>query len=421
MTDRAETQLVAALLAGRDLEAASRVKSEDFADERAGKIWAAGLRLLDEGLEVSLLGLETALADPSISLDRIALYDSPHTTPADIAESAKSVIAASRRRQVKRLCLEIARRIDEAEEPGQALVDEAIDRLSAISTTGTEDALVSLHEAMARRVEQIRARQRGETHRCTTGLRSLDTFLHGGLGPGWQVVIGARPKMGKSALALQLAIAAAAAGGPVLFFSHEMSDAEIGGRGLSAMGDVDLERLEERLEVGEWNRMIRAAERAQKWRFDICDRPVGITRLCAIARRWRRANPEGIGMIVVDYLQLVEGERGRNTNREQEIGSMSRRLKNQARQLGCVSLALSQLNRDVEKRKPPRPMLADLRESGSIEQDADLVLLLYRPWVYDDTKPRQDVDTIVAANRHGPMPWTLPMRFIDRQARFEDA
>lgn len=408
------------MVAGRDLEPAMRVRPGDFADERAGKIWAAGLRLIDDGRDISLLALEQEIADPAISLDRIALYDSPHTTPSDVAESARAVIAASRRRQARQVCSEVVRRLDEGE-PGQTLVDEAIERLSAITTVGTDDGLVALHEAMCQRVEQIRARQRGELVRCSTGLRGLDAFFGGGLGPGWQVVIGARPKMGKSGIALQLAIAAAAGGGPTLFFSHEMSAAEIGGRSLASMGNVSLAAIDDRPEREEWARMIRAAERAKEMPFSIVDRPLGATRLCAIARRWRRDNPQGIGMIVVDYLQLVEGEKGRNTNREQEIGGISRRLKQLARQTGCITLVLSQLNRDLEKRANKRPMLADLRESGSIEQDADVVLLMYRPWVYDQKEDPQAAEAIVAANRHGPMPHTIKMRFIDHQTRFEDA
>jgi replicative DNA helicase len=156
--------------------------------------------------------------------------------------------------------------------------------------------------------------------------------------------------------------------------------------------------------------------------IEICDRPaITLSQIRGVARRWRMKNAEGHGIVFVDYLQLVRGEkRGRESNREQEIAEVSRGLKALARELRVPVVPLAQLNRACEQRADKRPMLSDLRESGGIEQDADLVAFLYRDEAYtgENSKVPGTAEIIIRKNRHGPTS-TIPVRFVAESVRFE--
>jgi replicative DNA helicase len=237
-----------------------------------------------------------------------------------------------------------------------------------------------------------------------TGFYDLDD-LTSGLQPGALVVVGARPAMGKTSLALALARAAVGAGLPAIVFSMEMSQIELTMRMLGSEARVDARRLRNgRLTDGDWNSIAQAIGRLGDlplyWDDDALTTVMDIR---TKARRVRREHGQ-LGLVVVDYVQLMtpHGRRA-SENRQLEISEISRGLKLLARELECPVVALSQLNRGLEQRADKRPLLSDLRESGALEQDADVVMFLYRDEIYEPTPDNQGLaELIVAKQRNGP-------------------
>ncbi len=260
-----------------------------------------------------------------------------------------------------------------------------------------------------------------------TGFHDLDQ-LTAGLQPTELVILAARPAMGKTALALSIAQNCALGGGwPVLVFSLEMSSTQLAERMLCSEARVDSSALRRgRLQKQDMTNLTYAAGALAKAPILIDDTPaLSLRELRARARRFR-ANKElfggkKAGLILIDYLQLMRGSpQGKNPSREQEISEISRGLKSLAKELDCPVLALSQLNRSLESRQDKRPMLSDLRESGAIEQDADLILFIYRDVVYNKEAEAPDVaEIILGKNRHGAT-GTVETRFEGRFTRFEN-
>jgi len=260
--------------------------------------------------------------------------------------------------------------------------------------------------------------------RCTgvaTGFGGVDSVTR-----GWQktdlVVIAGRPGMGKSAFAMASAITAARSGVPVLVFSMEMGSRQIGARLITAESHVPMWRFRRGLvSEDDWTQAIYATDAMCKLPLWIDESPALTTiELAAKARALKHQH--GIGLIVVDYLQLERSaSRGKDVNREREVSEISQGLKALAKELDVPVLALSQLNRSVEGRLDKKPNLSDLRDSGSIEQDADIVLFLYRDEYYHPDSTRRGVaDVIVAKNRNGPSGITVEVGFNADEVRFYD-
>jgi len=241
--------------------------------------------------------------------------------------------------------------------------------------------------------------QGSEMTGLATGFVDLDKKL-AGLQKANLVVIAGRPAMGKSSLAMNIATNAAAAGEPVALFSLEMSKEEIVQRILSSVGKVDSMKLRSGQLGPLWQRVVDAAGRMYQAPIFIDDSPiVTITDIRAKCRRLKRK--KGLSLVVVDYIQLMEASG--HENRQQEIAQISRNLKNLARELEVPIMAMSQLNRSLESREDKRPRLSDLRESGSIEQDADVVMFIYRHEYYhpEDQEKKGIAEVIVAKHRAG--------------------
>ncbi|MGL5096393.1 MAG: replicative DNA helicase, partial [Planctomycetia bacterium] len=235
-----------------------------------------------------------------------------------------------------------------------------------------------------------------------SGFRDLDEMTN-----GWQnselIILAARPSMGKTALALNFVDAAAVdAQMPTLFVSLEMSELEIGERMLCARAGVNSHQLRKgRLGQGDMEKLIAASDELSNSPLYVDDAPgQNMLRISATARRLKLR--PGLRLIVVDYLQLIEPD-DKTVNRTEQIGTISRRLKNLARDLRVPLIALSQLNRGVESREGHRPRMSDLRESGSIEQDADVVALLHRDDAFDPTNNPNTAEIIIAKQRNGPV------------------
>ncbi len=254
----------------------------------------------------------------------------------------------------------------------------------------------------------------------TTGLADLDRGLSG-LEPGQLVLIGARPAIGKSALAMGFALnAAVREGRPVAFFTLEMSAPETMQRAIASLGAIPLHRLRSaRLDADQWGAVNRTSARLAAAPLHVDDSG-GLTcpELRARCRRLKRQTGD-LALVVVDYLQLMGGDSKAET-RTLELGNITRQLKILAKEIGAPVVALSQLNRGLENRSNRRPMLSDLRESGNLEQDADVVLLLYRDEAYNEsTSDRGTAEIIIAKQRNGPV-GTVRVAFRGEFARFDN-
>lgn len=277
--------------------------------------------------------------------------------------------------------------VEEVVERARAELDKLTAQSKAVDTLELADLLPTALDEL----------QQAKTPGIPTGFLDLDDLLNGGLHPGGVTVIGARPGVGKSILALRIAAHVAAKGYGSLMVSLEMPRAELMNRFLASESAVELTSLNaHRLSADDWFRVSRTADRAREWPLAVVDAPrIGLTGITSRARD-RLHTPRGLSVVTVDYLQLVQPSDSRAT-REQQVSGISRGLKLMAMELGVHVVVAAQLNRGavgVER----RPVISDLRESGSIEQDADTVILLY-----DDPAETAagEMELIVAKNRHG--------------------
>lgn len=278
-------------------------------------------------------------------------------------------------------------------------------------------------------IDLLEKRASGNTDHLQTGMSALDSVVgKTWLSPGRLIVIAARPRVGKSAFAQQLC-ETVAMDKTVLYVSLEMSGMELIERSISRRSGVSVNRLREadNLKDVDYAGIVDALKGINGLNFLVDSRSSCAEEILNKTRSIARAlQPTGrplLGLVVIDYIQLISGDRGRHGNREQEIAGISRGLKLLAKELSIPIVAISQLNRAVENRPNKRPDLADLRDSGAIEQDADLILFLYRDELYNaDTTDKGKAEIICRKNRHGPdgtavMGWVgEKMEFCDVQA-----
>nr|MBA3302773.1 replicative DNA helicase [Acidimicrobiia bacterium] len=302
-----------------------------------------------------------------------------------------------------------------------ATLDRAEAMVFAVGQRQMTDSTVAIQELldlMLDRLEMLYDRGEAVTG-LPTGYQELDRLLSG-LQPSNLVIVGARPSMGKTAFALGMAAHAALhAHKPVLFFSLEMSHIEITSRLICSEARVPSDRIRSgRLQDSDWPKITHAIGRLSEAELFIDDNSqVTVMEIRAKARRLK-AQLGSLGMIVVDYLQLMTG-RGRAENRQVEISEISRSLKLLARELDTPVVALSQLSRGLEMRADKRPVLADLRESGSIEQDADVVMFIYRDEVYNAEVAGGSAEILVSKHRSGPT-GRVELAFLGQYTRFHD-
>lgn len=297
------------------------------------------------------------------------------------------------------------RRVREKLEQAQELLHEAgevpakLDKIAALmqglDATNSARRPRHLSEVLIDVIGEVDRAQSGEDAAWPTGLCDLDNFLNGGLRPGKLVILAARPGVGKSSLSMQIARRMAEAGRPSLALNQEMEAVEVGQRLVANAGRVDYGRLQRRGGLCEdgWAAAVKATDSLRELPLWIDDEPAQSLR--AMASKARQI--KGLKVMVVDYLQLCAGE---GDNRTQAVGSVSRGLKAMAKELGICIIALSQLNRAVEQRPDKRPVLADLRDSGEVEQDADSIIFL---WPLNDRvdDPVRQIGCEVAKNRQG--------------------
>ncbi len=350
-----------------------------------------------------------------------------HTLIASVPTAANAGYYARivRERAILRRLVEVGTRIVQLGYAGDGDADELVDRAQAevygVTERRTSDDYLPLSEIMPGALMEIEAiGSRGGTMTgVPTGFADLDALTNG-LHPGQMVVIAARPALGKSTLALDLARAAAIRHNLAsVIFSLEMSRNEITMRLLSAEARVALHSMRTgQMNEDDWNRLARRMGEVASAPLFIDDSPnMSMMEIRAKCRRLKQQHD--LRLVIIDYLQLMTSPK-RVENRQQEVSELSRSLKLLAKELNVPVIAVAQLNRGPEQRTDKRPMLSDLRESGSIEQDADMVILLHREDAYERESPRAgEADFIVAKHRNGPTT-TVTVAFQGHYSRFVD-
>jgi replicative DNA helicase len=311
------------------------------------------------------------------------------------------------------------------------ILDEAESQIFRIGEEGQRiragfQPMDQLVMALIDRVTELAENGAEEVTGVRTGFYDLDRMT-AGLQPGDLLVLAARPSMGKTALALNIAEHVAVQEGlPAVVFSMEMGASQLALRMVGSLGRIDQSNLRTgRLRDDEWGRLTEAVDKLGKASIFIDETPaLSPAELRARARRQARLCGK-LGLIVVDYLQLMSGSSRSEENRATELGEISRGLKALAKELQCPVLALSQLNRSVESRNDKRPMMSDLRESGAIEQDADVIMFIYRDEYYnkpDGPNPTKEpgvAEVIIAKQRNGPV-GTVKLTFLKPLTKFEN-
>ena len=329
----------------------------------------------------------------------------------DKAMERRLVQVAARIGEIAHGAGETAEKIDEAQALVMAVAEQG--RRAGTGPRAARDLVPGVIEVL-----DERAAAGGTIHGLPTGWIDLDRQT-AGLHPGDLVIVAGRPSMGKTMLALNIAEHVALAGTGVLVFSLEMTADQLLERLIASLEQLDFQRLRAAdLDESEWARVTRATTRLQKMPLFIDDTPaLTPTELRARARRHKREH--GLGLIVIDYLQLMRAP-GAGENRNLEVTRISQSLKALAKELNVPVVALSQLNRSLQQRNNKRPRMSDLRDSGSIEQDADVIFMLYRDEVYNEDSPAKGIaEVIIGKQRNGPT-GTVYLTFRGEVMRFEN-
>lgn len=425
----AELAVLGALMVAPDVihDVRAVVEPEDFWRETHRTLARRLYRLAEERRSIDLVVVEEDLRR-SGDLDRIGGMDA---LTAAVERGACHWLAAEhaatvRRKAVLRRLIEAAGKIlDDAyadADDERAVASRAESLILAAAEGIAASRVVEWADAVRGAMDRIAARSRGERAGLSTGLDGLDDLI-GGLAPGRLVVLAARPGMGKTAMALGMAEWISLSGAVVLIVSKEMGAAELAERSIASASGIGVARVQ-RPRTLDWRHMDKLWEAAES----ISGLPIAIDEssggspsdVASVARRMRSRS--GLGLVVVDYIQLLESEPSAKSSREsrqEAVAKISGSLKRLARELDVPVLALSQLNRAVEMREDRRPRMADLRESGAIEQDADQVVLLHRPEYYDPNEAPGEAELIVAKNRHGPT-GTVAVAFDKQLTRFHN-
>lgn len=343
-------------------------------------------------------------------------------TAANIIEYAKIVKEKATLRRLGEVGTKIVELAYEGYEEVDNILDKAEGMIFKISENVDSKDLVSLKDVIAQefvRLEKV-YQNKGVATGISSGFSDFDQMTSG-FHPSDLIILAARPAMGKTAFALNLALNAAMKSKKgVLLFSLEMSSSQLLQRLLSIEAGIGLQKIRNGfLDPDDWGKLGLASMKLSNSEINIADLPnVNVLEIRAIARRLKAAGK--LDMIIIDYLQLIKGNSTRGDNRQQEISEISRALKGIARELDIPIIALSQLSRATEQRADRRPMLSDLRESGAIEQDADMVMFLYRDDYYnEDSEDKGLTEVIIGKQRNGPV-GTIKLSFFHEYTRFEN-
>ncbi|MDE3065686.1 MAG: replicative DNA helicase, partial [Acidobacteriota bacterium] len=391
-----------------------------------GQIFSAIIALANASEPVDYVTVQAKLQEHGAMAVELAVLSSLQMNTPSAANAQHYAELVRDKAQQRRLIAVAGEIVDDAYRATDdvvGLIDEAERKINQIADDRSVDSVSPLHTLLLNEADilETRGETRGQLNGLETGYRALDQIVQG-LQPGSMTIIGARPGTGKTAFALGVLVhVGAVVRRPALYFSLEMSRQELAERILASTARIDSSKLRTGdLSDADWNRAHEAFGFLQSAKVFIDDNPgLTVMDVRSRARRIKQQNGD-LGVVIVDYLQLMSS-RGRAENRQVEVAEMSRSLKILARELQTPVIALSQLSRKLEERADKRPVMSDLRESGSLEQDADVVLFLFRPEQYGEVSndKRADAEIIVGKNRNGPTR-TAHLTWRGEFARFDN-
>ena len=399
---------------------------EDFYRASHQRIYSVMLELSDRGEPVDVVTLTAELRDQKLleevgGLDYISQLADSAPTAANIEFYSQIVEEKSLLRRLIRSATHIVSDGYTREDDVDVIIDDAEKSIFEVAQRKKVSAFRSIKDVLVETYDNIELlhNRKGDITGIPTGFAELDRMT-AGFQKNDLIIVAARPSVGKTAFALNIAQnVATKTDENVAIFSLEMGAGQLVMRMLCAEGNIDAQKLRTgKLEDQDWQKLTMAMGSLSNAGIYIDDTP-GV-RINEIRAKCRRLHQEkGLGMVLIDYLQLIQGSSsGRSENRQQEVSEISRSLKALARELQVPVIALSQLSRGVESRQDKRPMMSDIRESGSIEQDADIVAFLYRDDYYDKESEKQNIiEIIIAKQRNGPV-GTVELAFVKEYNKF---
>ena len=436
-SEESERAILGAVLLDNALisQAVEHLKAEDFYGPLHRRIFNAMVSLFEASKRIDpiLIGEELKKDGSIDAIGGVATitnltYGLPHFS--DLADYIQVVRDKSVMRSLIRTCNEITSEALEEEQDAKIVLDRAEQMIFTLAEMKEREGFSEIQPIAEKVFTKIREYANNDSHALTglaTGFRDLDRITSG-LQASDLIIVAARPSMGKTALCLNIAQRAAVNENAVVaVFSLEMTKEQLVMRMLSSQASVDARLLRSgSLSRADWARLAESIGTLAATKIFIDDTAgISVLEMRAKLRRLA-AEQKKLDLIMVDYLQLMGGGTGRNENRQQEVSKISRDLKSLAKEFGVPVIALSQLSRAPEARNPPRPMMSDLRESGSIEQDADVVAFIFRQDYYAksaDELPEEErniAELIIAKQRNGPTD-TIKLAFLKQFTRFEDS
>lgn len=422
----AEQSVIGSMIMDKEaiVVASELITGEDFYNRQYGILFETMVELHDSDSPVDLVTLQNKLKEKDVppevsSLEFVRDLITAVPTSANIKYYANIVAEKSTLRKLIRLNEEIANTCYAGKESLEFILEDTEKRVFQLVQKRTTDNFVPVRQIVMNAMDKIEiaAKNKGSVTGIPTGFIDLD-YRTAGMQPSDLILVAARPSMGKTAFELNLAqYMAFKKDLTVALFSLEMSKEQLVNRMFSLESNVDAQKLRTgQLNDQEWERLIESAGTIGKSKLIIDDTPgISIAELRSKCRKYKLEYD--LSIIMIDYLQLMSGS-GRNESRQQEISDISRSLKALARELNVPVIALSQLSRAVEQRPDHRPMLSDLRESGAIEQDADVVMFLYRDDYYNhDTDKKGISEIIIAKQRNGPI-GTVELAWLPEYTKF---
>lgn len=422
----AEQSVIGSMIMDREaiVAASELIAGEDFYNKQYGVLFEAMVELNDEGKPVDLVTLQNRLKEKDVppevsSLEFVRDLITAVPTSANIKHYAGIVAEKSTLRKLIRLNDEISNTCYAGKESLEFILEDTEKRIFEIVQKRNTGEFVPIRQVVMNAMDRIEraSKNKGAVTGIATGFVDLD-YRTAGMQPADLVLIAARPSMGKTAFVLNIAeYVAFKQNKTVAIFSLEMSKEQLVNRLFSLESKVDSQHIRTgQLSDQEWEKLIESAGIIGRSNLIIDDTPgITVSELRSKCRKYKLEH--NLSMIIIDYLQLMSGS-GRVDSRQQEISEISRSLKAIARELNVPVLALSQLSRAVEQRPDHRPMLSDLRESGAIEQDADVVMFIYRDDYYNHDSERKDVaEIIIAKQRNGPI-GTVELAWLPNYTKF---
>ena len=430
----AEMSVIGSMLMDRDAAAAALevLEEDDFYQRRYGLMFRAIRELYNEDSPIDLVTVQERLAKDGApaemqTVDFIRDLYSVVPTSVNVRAYAEIVREKALLRKLIETCGDITRKCYEGTEETEEILNDTEKQIFDLLKTRNDNEFVSIEDVAIKVFENIQKASQLKDHitGVATGFTDLDEMT-AGLQPSDFILIAARPSMGKTALVLNiLEYVGIKKNRPCMIFSLEMSREQLVNRMFAMDSGISSTSLRTgRLEDSDWGRLVDTVSRVGGSNIMIDDTPgISVPQLRSKCRKVKL--DKGLDLVIIDYLQLMSGSGRRQDNRQQEVSDISRALKALARELECPVVALSQLSRAVEQRPDKRPMLSDLRESGAIEQDADVVMFIYRDDYYNqDSERRGEADIIISKQRNGPIGtvtlyWQPEItRFVNREKNF---